>query len=86
MRRHHAKLRVLRQKVVELFLKRARRGLAGGQLVEDDFEYFYLHGFVPVQSSPKPRLMLQERVCFNVGSFMVLDQVKALERMRPATG
>jgi len=80
------KICVLRKKGVELFLKRARRGLAGGQLVKNNFEYFCLHGFVPIQSSPEPRLMLHKRVCFNVGSFMVLDQVKALERIRPASG
>jgi hypothetical protein len=86
MRRHHSKLRVLRKKAVELFLKGARRRFTGWQLMETDFEYFYLHGFVPIHSSLKPRLTLRKRVCFRVGRFIFIDHENALARIRPASG
>ncbi len=44
VRRHQLQIRVLREELVELFFHGRRRRFAGGQLMENDFEYFCLHG------------------------------------------
>jgi hypothetical protein len=44
MRGHQPQVRVLSKELVDLFFKGRRRRLAGGQLMENDFEYFCLHG------------------------------------------
>ena len=86
VRHRHAKLRGLRQKTVELFLKSARRRPAGWQLMKDDFEYFCLHGFVSINSARQPRLTLRTRVCSRFGKFIIVHHENALERIRPASG
>ena len=79
------RFRVLREKAVELLLQRARRRLAGWQLVQHDFKYFCLHGNGSINNARQPRLTPRTGVGSRDGMFMIIHHENALELFRPAS-